>query len=235
MSFDKYRVKAMQRFTSQLWNNLMSELNALESRSQEEIEKRVRYEDLSALAYSIVPDQDSERDLGSEASRWRRIYAYSGDFLDTLTVQGKSVLKDGDPITVSDIGDTVKDKITQAIESAHALAKLIRWGISSEPDWTFGAEITAPPANSNLLSLAIPANKTGYIFGIFLSTGEENVFRLVCPAVSVRIVMESKGTRLLISERPFCYAEGPATVFVRNVNAGSQGIVYQAGILAAII
>lgn len=118
MAFDEFKAKPMQRLTASLWNSLMEALNGLDSNTKEELLKRVMYEDLGKLAYSIIPDEADSRDLGSSDKTWRAIYAKSGEFTDSLAVQGKQVIKDGDPVGISDISDTVKTKITSAIDNA---------------------------------------------------------------------------------------------------------------------
>lgn len=120
MSFDQFRVVPMQRLTASLWNALIEALNGLDSQTRDEILKRVMYEDLGKLEYDIIPDQTNARDLGSPDKTWKAIYAKSGSFTDSLTVQGKAVLKDGDPISIYDILDTARTKITQAIDASRA-------------------------------------------------------------------------------------------------------------------
>jgi hypothetical protein len=46
------------------------------------------------------------------------IEANTGNFKENLYVQGKPVIKDGDPINISDILDPAKAKITESIDSA---------------------------------------------------------------------------------------------------------------------
>lgn len=118
MSFDQFKAKPMQRFTSSMWNSLMDVLNQLEATNRDELIKRVKYEDLGSLAYSIVPDQDGARDLGSSDRSWNSIYAGTGHFSNNVYVQGKQVIKDGDPVEIGDIHDAARDKISQAIDGA---------------------------------------------------------------------------------------------------------------------
>jgi len=46
------------------------------------------------------------------------IYGRSGHFSDQLLVQGKPVIKDGDPISIYQLYDTAKSQITQAINDS---------------------------------------------------------------------------------------------------------------------
>jgi len=55
---------------------------------------------------------------------FQTLRAVEGHFTDALYVAGKPVIKDGDPITVADLGYDAQLKITQAIEGASATTYL---------------------------------------------------------------------------------------------------------------
>jgi len=63
---------------------------------------------------------DGEHDINV-----RNINAHSGTFSGSLYVQGRAVLRDGDPITVSDFGDTAVGQITQAIDQSSLLSAIL--------------------------------------------------------------------------------------------------------------
>jgi len=69
---------------------------------------KITPEDLLSLASSIVPEAPHEYTLGSPGFEWLAIYGDTGFFSNALYVAGRPVLKDGDPITVSDIGPNVQ-------------------------------------------------------------------------------------------------------------------------------
>jgi len=69
---------------------------------------KITPEDLLSLASSIVPEAPHEYTLGSPGFEWLAIYGDTGFFNSSLYVAGRPVLKDGDPITVSDIGPNVQ-------------------------------------------------------------------------------------------------------------------------------
>ena len=50
------------------------------------------------------------------------VEANSGNFKESLYVQGKPVIKDGDPININDIFDPAKAKITEAVDAAKVTA-----------------------------------------------------------------------------------------------------------------
>jgi len=120
------------------------------------------------------------------------------------------------------------------------LAKLARHGRSVSPSWVLGSEMTAPGAGTSLVSKTVTSGRTGYVYGLAVSAGEANDFKLVWTSGgtsrSYRIVLSTKGTVLLVSPVPVnegLAADGGTTISVQNVNAGSSGVVYQAMLLYA--
>jgi hypothetical protein len=122
------------------------------------------------------------------------------------------------------------------------LFALIRWGRNVSPSWVHGGEVTAPAANTALVSKTVSVDKIGFIYGFFISAGEANDFKINWTSGGVtysrRIVLGSKGsiqyTDFIAFNEGFP-ADAGTTITITNVNAGSAGIVYQAGILYAEI
>jgi len=114
VAFDHLKVKPLQRASSSWANAVVDALNQLYDIG----EASVKYEDLKALGYDIVPDQDNLRRLGDPSRAWSEVNAHIGYFIDDAFVQGKKVLKDGDPINLYDIYDPANEKITQAIDQS---------------------------------------------------------------------------------------------------------------------
>jgi hypothetical protein len=86
------------------------------------------------------------------------------------------------------------------------------------------------------VSKTVSSGKAGYIYGLLISAGESNEFKLIWTsggtARSLRIATASKGSILIVS--PVALNEGlPAdsgtSVAIQNVNTGSG--VYQVAIL----
>ena len=71
-----------------------------------------------ALSKDTYPDTDLLLNLGLENLRWLNVFMGYGYASYAFYVDNKPVLKDGDPITVQDLGDNAKTKITQAINDA---------------------------------------------------------------------------------------------------------------------
>jgi len=69
--------------------------------------------------YDVYPYDDCILNMGLPDKRWKEVHSCAGFFSNTLQVQGKDVLKDGDPINIADIYDTAKGKITQAVNDAY--------------------------------------------------------------------------------------------------------------------
>jgi len=55
---------------------------------------------------------------GDPDTPFEELYGYYGYFFDNVFVQGKPVIKDGDPISIYDIQEPAKESITQAIDQS---------------------------------------------------------------------------------------------------------------------
>jgi hypothetical protein len=122
------------------------------------------------------------------------------------------------------------------------LAKLVRHGKIIEPSWVYGNEITAPAADSTLVSKTVSVGKTGFIYGFLITADEANVFRINWisggVAKSIRITFSSGGTVGFDGVLPVnegLGADPTTSITIVNVNAGGGDKVYQAGILYAEI
>jgi hypothetical protein len=120
------------------------------------------------------------------------------------------------------------------------LATLKRWGRNVSPVWIHGGEVTAPAANTALVSKTVTSGKSGYIYGFFISAGEANDFKINWTSggssYSRRIVFAGKGSLQYVDFVTFnegLPADGGTNITITNVNAGSSGVVYQAAILYA--
>jgi len=110
--FDRLKVTPLSRATSVWANEVIDALNLLYGMAEE----RVTYEDLKNLKQDIKPAEAGKYLVGDEGREWLAIYGYYGFFDNNVFVQGRRVLKDGDPITLYDISDLAKSKISQAID-----------------------------------------------------------------------------------------------------------------------
>jgi len=76
---------------------------------------------ISAYGYvvgDLVPIQDLLLNLGIPLKRFKELWAGYGYFSYDLFVQGMRVIKDGDPITVDDLGSSAVTKITTAVDNS---------------------------------------------------------------------------------------------------------------------
>jgi len=153
------------------------------------------------------------------------------------------------PFNISKVGGTAitgRDwsndfaKLQNLDVALSVLATLQRWGRNVSPVWVHGGEITAPPANTALVSKTVTSGKFGYIYGFFINAGEANDFRINWTSGSTsysrRIVFPSKGSLQYVDFTAFnegLPASGGTSITITNVNAGSSGVVYQAAILYA--
>jgi len=90
VSWKGLRHKGVERLTSREWNTVIDCLDEL---------------------YGYVTS-------GQQDINVNKVSAKTGEFSETLTVQGKTVLKDGDPIHIASFFDEAKSQITQAIDSS---------------------------------------------------------------------------------------------------------------------
>lgn len=119
-----------------------------------------------------------------------------------------------------------------------ALARWTRWGRDIDVAWVHAAEQVAPGAGAVLVTRAVSAGVSGYIYGFFISAQEANNFLLNWTsggiARSMRIVFGGLGTSEAVD--PVALNEGlPAdagtNVTITNVNAAAALMVYQARLL----
>jgi hypothetical protein len=152
----------------------------------------------------------------------------SANTADTLTFSAL-------PVTVSP-GDVYFIRETSSPTSAN----LIRWGRNVTPTWVHAAEQIAPGALTVLVTQAVTAGLSGFIYGFFVSVGEGNDFLInwtsATVAYSKRLVFGGGGVIQAVEGTPMnegLPADGGTNVTITNVNAGGAGIVYQANILYA--
>lgn len=119
-------------------------------------------------------------------------------------------------------------------------ARLIRWGRNVSPAWVYAAEQVAPAALTALVTQAVSAGVSGYIYGFFISVGEGNDFLLNWVSATVaytkRLVFGAGGTVEAIDQVAIndgLPADAGTNITITNVNAGGLGIVYQACLLYA--
>jgi len=119
-----------------------------------------------------------------------------------------------------------------------ATASQQRWGRDVEPTWIYAAEQVAPGAGTALVTQAVTAAKSGYIYGFFISVQEANDFLLNWTsggaARAKRIIFGSMGTTECVD--PIALneglpADGGTNITITNVNTGVAGKVYQANVL----
>jgi hypothetical protein len=113
-----------------------------------------------------------------------------------------------------------------------------RWGKAITPSWVHAVESVAPGAGTALVTKAVGAGKTGYIYGFFISSGEANNFLINWTsggvAKSKRIVFSALGSVEAIDTVTLnegLPADAGTNITITNVTIGGAGIVYQANLL----
>jgi len=76
------------------------------------------------LTGDITPDVDLAYKVGDIHARIKEVHAGYGYFSYDLFVQGKKVIKDGDPVNINDLFEPARTKITQAIDYSTYVRKL---------------------------------------------------------------------------------------------------------------
>ena len=115
-----------------------------------------------------------------------------------------------------------------------------RWGRNVSPVWVDGAEVTAPGAETALVTKTVGTGRSGYIYGFFISAGEGNHFKINWTsrgsAKSRRIVLSGAGSVQyvdFIALNEGFPADAGTDITITNVSAGGTGVIYQASILYA--
>lgn len=109
MSWLGLRHKGVEILYPDEWNRVVDGLDILKQYT----EQTLSIEALKSLETDIVPAEDNTYNLGGEDKQWRNLYAHYGYVTDNLYVQGKPVLKDGDPVTVMYFEGPAKQEIDQ--------------------------------------------------------------------------------------------------------------------------
>ena len=91
--FTELELKAKQRITEQFFRNLVDDLNQI---------------------YGYIRKVERR---GTAEDPWAEFYGYYGYFLSDLFVQGRRVIKDGDPIYISDFQPEAESDLEKAVKS----------------------------------------------------------------------------------------------------------------------
>lgn len=170
-------------------------------------------------------------DLSSErvgSSPWNTLYFTNAAATGSLVLLiGRASLFSVAPVGAS--GSLVPVNISQT-----------RWGINVEPSWVFADEVTAPAAGTALVTKAVSAGVSGYIFGILIETQEANDFLVKWTsggaAKQARYTFSAPGSMEIVdpvSMNSSLLADASTNITINNVTAGGTGMIYQAKILYA--
>lgn len=108
--------------------------------------------------------------------------------------------------------------------------------------WVYGSIVSAPAAGTALTSFSVPTGRQGYIYGYMITASEANTFEIRWTsggtARSIRIAFPGAGTihgMLLVALNEGLPADGGTSISIVNVNAGTTGSYYQAGLLVVVV
>ncbi|AFU57283.1 hypothetical protein Ngar_c03660 [Candidatus Nitrososphaera gargensis Ga9.2] len=157
---------------------------------------------------------------------------------DALTNDAiKGVLRTLGDAGATPANNTGKTVLARLVDIQDQL-KLERWGKNIEPAWVHGAETTNPADGTALVTKAVSAAKTGFIYGFYITSAEARDFKINWTsggvAKSIRIVHASKGTMFFTDKTPVnegLGADASTNITITNVGAGAG--IFQAGLLFA--
>jgi len=115
MSWLGLRHKGVEVLYPDEWNRVVDGLDLL----KQYVDEKVGVVDLENLSSDIKPSADNKYTLGDNEREWKAIYAHYGYFSDNAYVNGRRVLKDGDPVTVYYFEGPAKEEI-DSIKTASA-------------------------------------------------------------------------------------------------------------------
>lgn len=111
----------------------------------------------------------------------------------------------------------------------------MRWGHNVSLKWVFGSYLTAPPANTALVSYT--ATRRTYIYGFYIFSDEPNDFTIEWTHggadYEFLIATGSRGTTYFVDIIPLneSLAADPGTqIVIRNKRDGNTGMVYRAAL-----
>jgi len=113
--------KGTEPLYSDEWNRVVDGLDILYGYVAGKLDRVELY----YLKSDIIPDQDNVRVLGTEGRSWKEIQAHYGYFKDQVYVQGKAVIKDGDPIRIEEFIDEAKSDIDKLYGKLQEIASKI--------------------------------------------------------------------------------------------------------------
>lgn len=114
MSWLGLRHKGFEVLFPEEWNAVVDGLDILYAYWSGALQRK----ELLDLYSDIIPAIDDKFKLGDPNKAWAEIFGVYGYFRENLFVQGRRVLKDGDPITIAEISKAVEDSISEAINKS---------------------------------------------------------------------------------------------------------------------
>lgn len=128
--------KGTEPLYSDEWNRVVDALDILYGY----VAGAFKVEDLTRVPTDIIPDQDNLRDLGTEERSWKQVHAYYGYFKGNVLVQGKSVIKDGDPIQIAAFIESAKQDIEKLYSMVSDLNSKIQRTLLQFEDGALGID-----------------------------------------------------------------------------------------------
>lgn len=109
----------------------------------------------------------------------------------------------------------------------------IRWGITREPIWVDGLEVTGPlvSAGTSLVTKTVSSGKLGRIFGLHIAVDEANQFQLYQDSTVIkRFPLNDAGVIHVVLATPLLNNVS-GVIAIKNVAAATSGKTYQSSLL----
>ena len=132
MSWLGLSYKGTEPLYSDEWNRAIEGLDILYAYVSAKLDRI----ELLYLKSDIIPDQDASRNLGTKERSWDKVHAYYGYFKGQVYVQGKAVIKDGDPIRIEAFIDDAKTDVDKIYSRIEEIANKIERRIAQLEDGT---------------------------------------------------------------------------------------------------
>ena len=188
-------------------------------------------------------------------SGWRRILL-DGDPITALGSQGQPLQQRPSTydlwVQIRQAGTEIDPRQIRSLQSVYAVGtdsvsaeatysgsnayyySMLRWGITREPVWYDGPEMSAAKSGQYLIWHTVATGKTGRVFGVHITADEANAYRLYAGTTEIkRFATSGAGTIFIVVQDPIAQ-NIPAGTYINIQTAAvytSLTAQYQASML----
>jgi len=179
MTWVGLRKKGVEVLYPEEWNLVIDALDELKN-------TKLDTSQLTSVPSDVKPDSDNARMLGDASHAWREVHAHVGQFKDALYVAGKPVIKDGDPITISELSPTAQANVANAIES-YVTQLTPAYGEVDTPTVTPPVAVVTPPSDKkvSIRSILLETDSTSGEVSVKFGVSGSVIAKLYCSRLAV--------------------------------------------------